>query len=102
MTYRDHKHAVCLALFLGMPSGVLAGSWTCENDGVTRQVVVFYPDAPARLPCKVFYARPDENVLPRALWQASNTPGYCEQKAVEFIEKLGSFGWRCRGDEPEE
>jgi hypothetical protein len=101
MGYRDHKLAVCLVALLGIPSTVLAGSWTCENDGVTRHIVVFYPDAPARLPCKVFYAKPDENVLPRALWEAGNTPGYCEQRANEFVDKLRSYGWRCSADDPE-
>ena len=63
------------------------------------KVVAFYPDAPAQLPCKVFYAKPDENVLPRGLWESKNTHNYCEQKAVEFIEKLSSQVWHCYSDE---
>jgi hypothetical protein len=64
-------------------------------------VVVFYPGAPARLPCKVFYSKPDENVVPHVLWEASNTQNYCERKAAEFVEKLSSSGWRCLSDDLE-
>lgn len=67
-----------------------------------RQVVVFYPEAPARLPCKVFYAKPKENVLPRTLWKATNAENYCEHKAAEFVEQLGSWGWRCFRDDLEQ
>ena len=93
---------MCLPLLLGLASGVCADSWTCQNADLTRQVVVFYPQAPARLPCKVFYAKPNENVLPRALWEAKNKQNYCEHKAAEFIEKLSSSGWHCVSDEREE
>jgi hypothetical protein len=90
---------VYVLAFLGLVGQVSANSWTCQNAGFIRQVVVFYPDAPVQLPCKVFYAKPNENVLPRALWEAKNTHNYCEQKAVEFIEKLSSHGWHCYSDE---
>jgi len=90
---------VCLLAFLGLVSEVSASSWTCQKDEFTRHVVVFYPEAPARLPCKVFYSKPDENVLPRALWEAKNTQNYCERKATEFIEKLSSSGWRCYNED---
>jgi hypothetical protein len=80
---------------LGLASEVSASSWTCHKGEFTREVVILYPEAPARLPCKVFYAKPNENVLPRALWEAKNTQNYCEQKAAELIEKLSSLGWRC-------
>ena len=90
---------VCLLVFPGLASEVSASSWTCQKAELTRQVVVVYPEAPERLPCKVFYARPKENVLPRALWEAKNTQNYCEHKAAAFIEKLSSLGWRCSGDD---
>ena len=95
----NYGSPVCLLIFLGLASDVSASSWTCQTAELTRQVVVFYPEAPAQLPCKVFYAKPKENVLPRALWEAKNTQDYCEHKASEFIEKLTSFGWRCVSDD---
>ncbi len=101
MKYMNFGPPVCLLVFLGLASEVSASSWTCQNAELTRQVVVFYPEAPARLPCKVFYSKPKENVLPRALWEAKNTQNYCERKAAEFIEKLSSSGWRCFRDDLE-
>ena len=102
MKYLKFGSNVCLLIFLGMASEVSASSWTCRKDGFTREVVVFYPEAPAQLPCKVFYAKPKENVLPHALWEAKNTQNYCKQKAEEFIDKLSSLGWHCFSDDLEE
>lgn len=99
MKYLKLLSPVCLLVLPGLASEVSASSWTCQKAELTRQVVVVYPAAPERLPCKVFYARPKENVLPRALWEAKNTQNYCEKKAAEFIEKLGSLGWRCFSDD---
>jgi hypothetical protein len=99
MKYLNIGSPVCLLVFLGVASEVSASSWTCEKAEFTREVVVFYPEAPARLPCRVFYAKPNEDVLPRALWEAENTQNYCEHKAEEFIEKLSSLGWRCFGND---
>ncbi len=95
MKYLNSGSVVCLLVFLGLAAEVAASSWTCHKAELTREVVIFYPEAPARLPCKVVYAKPKENVLPRALWEAKNTQNYCEDKAAEFLEKLSSLGWRC-------
>jgi hypothetical protein len=102
MKYLNIGSHVYLLVLLGLASEVSAISWTCQNAGFVRDVVIFYPEAPARLPCKVFYAKPGENVLPRALWEAKNTQNYCEHKAGEFIEKLSSYGWHCIGNNLEE
>jgi len=102
MKHLKYGSLVCLLVFSWLASAVFASSWTCQTAGLTRQVVVFYPEAPARLPCKVFFAKPTENVLPRVLWEAQNTHNYCEHKAAEFVEKLTSSGWHCSRDEPEE
>ena len=101
MKHLNYRSPVCLLVFLGLASEVYASSWTCKNGELTRQVVVFYPEAPAQLPCKVFYAKPRENSLPRALWEARNTQNYCEHKAAKLIEKLSSLGWRCFSDDLE-
>jgi hypothetical protein len=92
---------LCVLIFLGMASVASASSWSCQAARNTREVVVFYPKAPARLPCKVYYAKPEENVLPRALWEATNTHNYCENRAKELVEKLSSMGWRCLRSDPE-
>lgn len=99
MKYLKFGSPVCLLIIAGLASEVSASSWTCQKAERTRQVVVFYPEAPARLPCKVFYAKPDENVMPHALWEANNEQNYCENKAAEFVEKLSSLGWHCVSDD---
>ena len=90
---------VCLPLLLVMFTGVSASSWTCQKSDLSRHVVLFYPDEPARLPCKVMYSKPTENVMPHPLWESVNTQDYCERKAMEFVTKLESMGWRCAEDE---
>jgi hypothetical protein len=99
--------SLCLFVYLLTASGlaasepasaVSASSWTCQQAALTRQVLVFYPEAPAQLPCEVIYAKPDEKAIPRALWKAKNQQNYCEQKAIEFIGKLRSLGWHCVSD----
>lgn len=101
MKYLNFESSACLLVFLGLASEVSASSWICQKGELTREVVVFYPEAPARLPCKVFYSKSKENVLPRALWESKNTPNYCEQKAAELIEKLNSSGLRCLSNDLE-
>ena len=101
MKFFNFSSLVFLLVFTGYCSEGSAGTWTCRQDGITRNVIVFYPDETARLPCKVYYGKPDENALPRVLWESVNTPDYCERKAAEFVEKLGAMGWRCRSDDRE-
>lgn len=92
---------VCLPWLFGLAAGALADSWVCEHADLTRHVVVYYPDAPAPLPCEVYYSKPQENVVPRRLWGATHSDGYCERKAAEFVARLESWGWRCAVDEAE-
>lgn len=98
MKYRYATPLMCLVALPGIAADDAAGSWSCRHAGLTRQVTVFYPAAPARLPCKVYYSKPDENVMPRVLWDARNQPGYCESKAAAFTDKLRSLGWQCADD----
>jgi hypothetical protein len=95
MNILKNRILLFLLIALAQPTGASASSWTCQQAEISRQVVISYPEAPVRLPCKVFYAKPDENVMPRVLWEAKNTQDYCELKAVKFIEKLVSMGWQC-------
>ncbi|MBW9275043.1 MAG: hypothetical protein K1563_15290, partial [Candidatus Thiodiazotropha sp. (ex. Lucinisca nassula)] len=67
-----YKSCVLLLTVLVMSSESLANSWTCHYADLTRNVLIFYPNEPARLPCKVYYTKPKENVMPRTLWNAEN------------------------------
>jgi len=86
-----------VGLTLAGPIAVADG-WTCEQSGLTRQVTLYYPDAPATLPCEVYYSKPSENALPKRLWSARNEAGYCERKAREFVATLEQLGWSCAAD----
>jgi hypothetical protein len=90
-----------LALLTANTSAPAADGWTCRQDGLTRQVVVYYPSSPDRLPCDVFYLKPDEQALPKRLWSAGNEAGYCERQARQFVGRLGSLGWTCTADSAE-
>lgn len=79
-------------------SNCFANSWTCSYETLTRHVVIFYPNAPAKLPCKVYYTKPNENVIPRTLWKAETDENFCDEKAAEFVSRLESWGWKCRSD----
>ena len=99
MKHLIYKSWGLLLIILIMPSESFANSWTCHYAELTRNVVIFYPNAPAKLPCKVYYTKPKENVMPRTLWKAEHEDDYCERKAVEFIERLESWGWQCSIDD---
>jgi hypothetical protein len=92
------KTGMLLLIILMMPSESFSNSWTCHHEKLTRNVVIFYPNAPARLPCKVYYTKPNENLMPRTLWKAEYDDNFCERKAVEFINKLESWKWQCSSD----
>ena len=91
--------AIAMGMALGLTAECHADSWTCVQNGLIREVTIYYPNEPARLPCEVFYSKRHENALPRPLWTATNEEGYCERKAETFIDKLQSLGWQCSGDE---
>jgi hypothetical protein len=88
---------VFVALCTGAPTAVADG-WTCLQAGLTRQITLFYPEAPARLPCEVYYSKPSENVLPKRLWSARHEAGYCRRRAEEFVSTLEQLGWSCTVD----
>ena len=98
MRHRDLNVWIGMLAFIGITSESIASSWTCHNAKLTRHVTVFYPETPAPLPCKVYYTKTTENLLPRVLWKAENNEGYCEHKAEEFVERLRSLGWQCSSD----
>ena len=98
MWHRNVKSLLFLMALLGLVAQSTASSWTCRNADLIREVTVFYPNAPAQLPCKVYYSKKTENAMPRVLWKAENDVNYCERKAEELVEKLRALGWQCASD----
>ncbi len=79
-----------------LPFQALATTTVCTKGKLERRVEVTPVDAAAKAPCEVKYFKEsgDEGSV---LWSAKNKADYCEAKAAEFIQKLGTFGWNCSG-----
>ena len=88
-----------LALLVVGGPAVAADAWTCTNGDLERNVTIYYPQAPQRVPCEVYYSKRDEHVIPRVLWDAQRDAGYCEARATAFVTRLESLGWHCVGDD---
>lgn len=96
MNRKSLPGVLTLALWLSMVPASAADSWTCTQGNMTRNVDVFYADNASRLPCRVYYSKPGESVMPRLLWNASSQLDYCQSKANAFVTRLESWGWRCK------
>ncbi|CAH0535088.1 hypothetical protein VST7929_02749 [Vibrio stylophorae] len=66
--------------------------YVCQFDNAERIIEVRYTNSPDALPCEVNYSK---NGQDEVLWRASNTPGYCESKAADLVEKQKAWGWDC-------
>ena len=76
------------------PFLAIADITECTNGGMSRTVEVVYSDPGHPVPCEVLYNKPNEGTQ-ESLWQANNQAGYCEERAREFIVRLGELGWAC-------
>jgi hypothetical protein len=80
------------------PTSTSPSKYSCSLQGLVRRVEIIY-STDTSVPCDVTYYKdneaPDEV---NTLWSAQNLEGYCEQKAAEFVEKLQSWGWACKGE----
>lgn len=89
-----------LLLLLAAPVVSLAAEYICKNEGATRTISVEYQADPDPVPCRVRYDRTDAGDV-QYPWNARNQAGFCEQKAAELADRLGSFGWDCQRQEPQ-
>ncbi|MCB1926118.1 MAG: hypothetical protein KDJ27_20695 [Gammaproteobacteria bacterium] len=92
--------STAIGVFLLVAHAVAAAddAWTCSKGALERSVTVYYPQAPATVPCRVYYGKRDENVIPRVIWSADHDSGYCEAKADAFVNRLRSWGWSCSAE----
>lgn len=74
-------------------------TFICTHDRDQRIIRVIYGDQETRLPCEVQYEKADGV---ETLWQAQNLAGYCEEKALAFVEKQRGWGWDCSEQAAEE
>lgn len=66
-------------------------TYVCTQGSMERQIEVVYLGADT-VPCDVRYTKEGET---KVLWSAQAEEGYCEAKAVEFVEKQRGWGWEC-------
>ena len=68
----------------------------CKQDTRVRRVTLSTSNEEG-LACKVSYLK--ESELPgqaKVLWSAKEKPGYCQEQATAFVQKLQSWGWTCQ------
>ena len=85
---------VIIGFFAGTQLVSAADITVCKSGSLERRVEVSFTNAEAKVPCEVKYFK-EGNAEGKVLWSAQNEVGYCEKKAVEFVEKLGTWGWDC-------
>lgn len=67
--------------------------YNCTKDGATRIIGVDYQSDTAKVPCQVTYQKGNGEI--KTLWRAQHKEGYCEEKAVVFVQKQSNWGWQC-------
>lgn len=85
---------ILVVSLITVPIGTFADSWSCSHDNDVREVHIERSTSES-VPCDVVYRKLTEGVEDQILWNAQNDDSYCDEKATEFIEKLGSWGWVC-------
>jgi hypothetical protein len=65
---------------------------TCKHGDKTRVISVVYLEPGSKVPCEVQYQKSQTT---KVLWSATNSGGYCEKKAAQFVEKQINWGWQC-------
>jgi hypothetical protein len=67
----------------------------CQLLGLTRKVVVEYPQTDQPVPCRVVYLKVTEGITDYP-WHAQHESGYCEAAAEKLVTKLQALGWQCK------
>jgi hypothetical protein len=83
--------AATTALFASS-SAFANDTYICKHGNQERQIQIAYASDAASVPCEVTYNKGEGAV---SLWQAQNLVGYCEEKAMAFVDKQRAWGWTC-------
>lgn len=67
--------------------------YECRMGDSARIIAVYYDAVTKDVPCEVHYIKGGSDQL---LWQARTQAGYCEAKAIEFVDQQGGKGWQCQ------
>ena len=88
---------ILLIGLLVFSTSLLNANTTCKKATSIREIDIVYSEPGFKLPCDVTYKK-NESPEIKILWRAQNQPGYCEQKAKEYIETFESLGWVCNSE----
>jgi|LGOV01.1.fsa_nt_gb hypothetical protein len=66
-------------------------TYICTSGNMERKIEVVSLRT-GTVPCEVRYTK---NGSTEVLWSAQAEEGYCEAKALEFVEKQRGWGWEC-------
>lgn len=68
----------------------------CKNGKMVRKVEVARGNLQSKAACEVYYQKDAEKADHKeVLWSAKADASYCDIKAKEFVQKLGTMGWTC-------
>jgi len=87
-----------ITLYLALSLTLLAGSaladqsYSCTHGKQERSISIVYQDQVKKVPCEVQYTK---DGVTQTLWSAKGQVGYCEEKALAFVEKQRGWGWAC-------
>ncbi len=80
-----------------LSSSVLADDvYVCQHADSQRIISVVYTEEGSKVPCEVTY---EKSTGSQVLWSAQGEEGYCEAKAMAFVEKQRSWGWDCSSND---
>lgn len=66
-------------------------TYVCNQGDMERRIEVVYLST-GTVPCEVRYTK---NGNTEMLWSAQTEEGYCDARAVDFVEKQRGWGWEC-------
>ncbi len=70
-------------------------TYVCTRGDMERRIEVVYLGT-GTAPCEVRYTK---NGNTEVLWSAQAEEGYCDARAVDFVEKQRGWGWECAESE---
>lgn len=88
-----HFQTLSIVVFI-LPLNVFADSWSCRHGNDVREIHI-QRETSNPVPCSIVYKKLTEGVEDQVLWTAESNPDFCEEKALEFVEKQHSWGWTC-------
>lgn len=92
--------AQTLSLLLAIPvlfiSTLASAKTICRGTTGERNIEVIYLAEGKKIPCHVMYTKEDGES--EVIFEATNSVGYCEKRASDFISQLREKKMNCAGE----